>query len=434
MSYKEDSSISLPCQSIPVDVGTSSRAFPGFRAPSYTMVPDELFDDLMADLSGSALKVLLYIVRRTFGFKKQSDDISLHQICCGITTKEGRILDHGTGLSKSTVQLALKELLAKNVIFAAARASAYKGHEATTYRLNICGAADQGTPPPVPKIGIAPLAENRYSPVPKIGIALYRKSVPQQTVEQKTEIDIESMPPTPTDVSVQDEQAPQHSARPQRPPGQKKGQLASSTSAPVSPGPALLAPPPTAAPHRPSTERASQATPADSVTQALAGPISALAQELGDAAAPGASLTRACNLFSAAGVSLPEFLSRLDEAATRTRAHQTTIMGRGHDGHAPKGMPYLFAVLARLPDPEPAPRPTVPTRSWRRRPVGETPSPHPTPRQYTGGCYGVCPHCLSSPCEPDCPTQVHAGAAVDAGAMALLGTTVAPGSSYVHLS
>jgi len=44
MSYKEDSSISLPCQSIPVDVGTSSRAFPGFRAPSYTMVPDELFD------------------------------------------------------------------------------------------------------------------------------------------------------------------------------------------------------------------------------------------------------------------------------------------------------------------------------------------------------------------------------------------------------
>lgn len=45
-------------------MGTSEGAFPGFRAPSYTMVPNELFDDLMADLSGAALKVLLYIVRR----------------------------------------------------------------------------------------------------------------------------------------------------------------------------------------------------------------------------------------------------------------------------------------------------------------------------------------------------------------------------------
>ncbi len=147
MSHKEDSSIPLPCQSIPVDVGASEGAFPGFRAPSYTMVPDELFDDLMADLSGAALKVLLYIVRRTFGFKKQSDDISLAQICHGIITKEGRVLDHGTGLSKSTVQLALKELLAKNVLFAAARVSAHRGHEATTYRLNIHSTADQAVAP-----------------------------------------------------------------------------------------------------------------------------------------------------------------------------------------------------------------------------------------------------------------------------------------------
>lgn len=93
MSYKkEDSSIPMPCQSIPVDVDAPASAFPGFRVPSYTMVPDELFDQLMPDLSGSALKVLLYIVRRTFGFKKQSDTISLTQLCCGITTRDGRAL------------------------------------------------------------------------------------------------------------------------------------------------------------------------------------------------------------------------------------------------------------------------------------------------------------------------------------------------------
>jgi len=82
--------------------------FKGFIIPRYTQVPDELFDDLMAHLSGAELKVLLYVIRRTFGFKKESDNISLKQISNGITTKEGEILDRGTGLSLSTVQLALK--------------------------------------------------------------------------------------------------------------------------------------------------------------------------------------------------------------------------------------------------------------------------------------------------------------------------------------
>ena len=172
------------------------------------------------------------------------------------------------------------------------------------------------------------------------------------------------------------------------------------------------------------------------MAQALAGPITALAQELGDAAAPGASLTRACNLFSAASVSLPEFLSRLDEAATRTRAHQTTIMGRGRDGQAPKGMPYLFAVLERLPDAEPTPVPPS-ARSWRHRPLNAAPPRGADGRRYTGGRYGVCAHCLASPCEPDCPTQVHDTPAADAPFAPPLGgprVTVVPGSNYAHSS
>jgi hypothetical protein len=82
--------------------------FKGFISPRYTQVPDELFDALMAYLSGAELKVLLYIIRRTFGFKKDSDHISLRQICNGIKTREGDVLDKGTGLSLSTVQIALK--------------------------------------------------------------------------------------------------------------------------------------------------------------------------------------------------------------------------------------------------------------------------------------------------------------------------------------
>jgi hypothetical protein len=63
-----------------------NNKFQGFRSPTTTPIPDEVFDELMADLTGAELKVLLYICRRTFGFKKESDTISLHQIAEGIVT------------------------------------------------------------------------------------------------------------------------------------------------------------------------------------------------------------------------------------------------------------------------------------------------------------------------------------------------------------
>ena len=84
--------------------------FRGYSRPTYTPVPDELFDEQLPDLSGAELKVLLYIIRRTFGFKKDSDTISLNQICKGIVTRDGRVLDRGTGLNKDTVTKAIKSL------------------------------------------------------------------------------------------------------------------------------------------------------------------------------------------------------------------------------------------------------------------------------------------------------------------------------------
>jgi hypothetical protein len=111
--------------------------FKGFISPRYTQVPDELFDELMAYLSGAELKVLLYIIRRTFGFKKDSDHISLRQICNGIKTREGEVLDKGTGLSLSTVQIALKGLLEKNCVLTARNRSQEKGDEPTTYSLKM---------------------------------------------------------------------------------------------------------------------------------------------------------------------------------------------------------------------------------------------------------------------------------------------------------
>lgn len=92
------------------------QQFKGFRSPNTTPVPDEVFDELLPTLTGAEIKVLLYICRRTFGFKKDSDTISLKQIADGIVTKDGRVLDNGTGLSKRHVQRALKRLEDKHIV------------------------------------------------------------------------------------------------------------------------------------------------------------------------------------------------------------------------------------------------------------------------------------------------------------------------------
>jgi len=113
--------------------------------------------------------------------------------------------------------------------------------------------------------------------------------------------------------------------------------------------------PPTPA-HTTQTTANSDARPLSSVDpddQALAAEIAVLSAALGDDA-PRSSLGRARNLCRDAGVSPARFLRLLDEAATRTRDRQATIVKRRRDdGRAVNGMPYLFAVLTDLLHPAP---------------------------------------------------------------------------------
>ena len=164
----------------------SKPIFEGFQGPNYTMVPDEAFDELMADLSGSEWKVLSYIIRRTFGFKKQSDDISLSQIANGITTAGGRRLDRGTGLSKPSVIAAVKVLVERNIVLTEHRSSAEKGHEPTRYRLNVVDPlvkkVDKGSPG-----GNDPSQKSLQGASKTVLQALVRKHDKQETVKQETE-------------------------------------------------------------------------------------------------------------------------------------------------------------------------------------------------------------------------------------------------------
>src|SRR5262249_18012408 len=106
--------------------------------PNSTQVPDVILDFWLSELSGAELKVVLYIARRTYGFGKESDNISLTQICTGIKKRDGTVLDTGTGLSRSSVARAIKTLEERDIILRRINLSETSNeHEESTYSLNL---------------------------------------------------------------------------------------------------------------------------------------------------------------------------------------------------------------------------------------------------------------------------------------------------------
>jgi hypothetical protein len=161
-------------------------AFQGFQVPFYTMVPNELLDELMVDLTGGELKVALYVCRRTFGFGKREDGISLAQMLGGVVTKEGRRLDRGCGLkSRSTLLLTLRSLIAKRILRAVRQQSARKGNEATLYCLNLTETRKDA--PLGPKIGPRGGPKISPTPGPKIGPSCGCQPPPPSNLRSQTE-------------------------------------------------------------------------------------------------------------------------------------------------------------------------------------------------------------------------------------------------------
>jgi phage replication O-like protein O len=113
----------------------------------------------MPHLSGGELKVLLYMYRRTFGFRKDSDRISLSQIAQGITTKTGRVLDQGTGLTKRHVITALKSLEKKNIIKVSRTVDETGLHAVNTYTRSKGMQQPQGTSGVPQEIGYTAIGE-----------------------------------------------------------------------------------------------------------------------------------------------------------------------------------------------------------------------------------------------------------------------------------
>lgn len=290
--------------------------FAGFASPNFTQVPDELFDVLMPQLSDAELRVLLYIIRRTFGFKRDSDTISLSQMVSGITTRDGQVLDSGTGLSKASVARGLQGLRAKGVIIASRNRSASRGDEPTTYQLHFQHAATEKPHE------VRPVSQRRDTPrVSPMGQALSQSRDTQETGEQETVFDYsngENLAQT-GDTAGEHAQPPQKASHPD---------LTGSSPQMTSLAMVLR--------HRVRRDAGHD----DRAAITLA--IERFAGELGDQADLKVSVSRALNLYQSSGAGRDAFVDVLFQAKGEVQDR------RNYPGKAPvprNQMAYFFAVV-----------------------------------------------------------------------------------------
>jgi hypothetical protein len=290
--------------------------FSGVTSPNTTQVPDQYLDELLPILSGGELKVLLYITRRTFGFKKASDNISLSQMLNGITTRDGRVLDSGCGLSKKTLLGAIRSLEEMNIILTEQRSSAERGYEPTAYFLNINGGYQPQKKEVDPLGGklhqgggvkTTPRARGKNSPI-------------QHTVEQHTDFESSKGESGSQESDSRDHAQPSHSL-------DKVHQTRSSAG--------LEAIGATIAKRKPIGAHSDDRS-------AIAATISQFAHELGDKAPTKSSITRAVGLFEASGLHRDVFIDALHQAKGEVKDR------RHNPGKAPlprNQMAYFFAVV-----------------------------------------------------------------------------------------
>ncbi len=306
-----------------------------------TATPDWLFDDVAPDLAKAPLKVLLYIVRRTYGFRKGADAISLSQFQHGIVTRDGRQLDKGCGVTnRSTLLRALADLEARGLISHQDVIRADGGNATTIYYLRGPGQGGSAASAPPP-----PASHNDPGGVPSAHPPRVRPAHPQQT-DVPTNRNIERLvPPTPANVRFRGNDGAADEA----------AALLANDPAPA-PAPAPAGAPPTPAPAAPAQRRI------DADYQALADPIAALVERLGDGAPPWASVSRGYGLMTRAGLAVPAFLGLLAEAE---------LLMRPSLPHIEKPMAYLFRVVESLMRQDAPPQ--------RPRPPRATTRPHSSP-------------------------------------------------------
>ncbi len=177
---------------------TKDFRYSGFSSPNGTIVPDDVFDVIAPELTEAELRVLLYVVRRTFGFKKNADAISLGQLCNGIKTRDGRVLDRGTGMSRSAVIRGAQGLVEKGILVKNVSQTEDGENETNVYTLRFSEAA-QDQKDEINQGNKGVVLQKDYPSLPKELPQFSKKTTvvlqndPQETVLQQTDLSISNI-------------------------------------------------------------------------------------------------------------------------------------------------------------------------------------------------------------------------------------------------
>jgi hypothetical protein len=338
--------------------------FDGFSTPNGTYVPDEVFDILAPELTEAELRVLLYIIRRTFGFKKNADTISLKQMIDGITKRDGTVLDRGTGMSKSANWRGIKGLLDKGIIISQRNSSSEKGDLPTTYSLRFRTGTDgfNGSPETNSSNGGEQSNNSRYSHsaqgVPEMKHPVFSKRTPpgslkehprvlqkntQETVVQETDFNLSNN---------RKQHAAENSNKTETRTGASRPQL--NLLAAHSPGceaiGAVLS----------RIQQPVLSVPVEEARNAIRAYLRDISPKFNDQAPLESSVSRALHLYERSNLPLGEFLSRLLEVSSSVRERQPKVKKRANGGRAT--MPYYFACLEDRLGLRPAPKTKVTTK------------------------------------------------------------------------
>ncbi len=291
--------------------------YEGFTNPNYTQVPDDVFDVIAPELTEAELRVLLYVIRRTFGFKKDRDAISLTQMVEGIRARDGRLLDKGTGMSRRGVMKGCAGLIDKGIITVEKRLSDQGDNEINIYSLRFRESSGVGNNVPYGRERSAPPVGNEVAP--------------QETVEQETDINHSNLRKTSSSEHSPSEDAGRESAT--HPRGTPTAHTVEST------GDILKR----RTPPRPTY---------DEDRDRILAYLEDISRLLNDQAPLKSSVSRAYRLFQRSGKSIEVFCELLYQARAITQEHSASIRGQASStssaGHRKAKMAYFFGVLEDL--------------------------------------------------------------------------------------
>ena len=345
---------------------TQKLQFDGIATPNTTQCPDVYFDQVFPQLKEAELKALLYIVRRTFGFKKNRDPISFNQFLRGITTRDGRVLDLGCGIrDRTTLSRALKALETMGVLVSDKGVDERGENVTTIYSLRFKETIER-------VVGIS-YHPGMNHPLPVVG-----NSYPQQTVEQQTvnSIRFESIAnlQKPSNSKFSKERDAK-SQKPRASQDRESTARASDKSAFTAVGQVLatrkVSPPVKDTPSRPKTgpgtapgaEDASYVIPAESApsrpargrppkaTEQIEAVLEQISAEFHDDEHLQSNIGQAARIWKDSGLNEAAFVGRLYEARSITKQRgdiQKRASGDAGEWGARNRMPYFFVVVRDL--------------------------------------------------------------------------------------